>query len=221
MKQVEGAEYRSDDVKLAANTGWFFAHIVDCTPREINSRFGRAIAYEPQVLLAQDNDKHQKQDFVYQTLTKDSNGNTIEVPLKDDNGVVVVGPPNHMIGRKMKANTIWFNPEPGDERWRNEAYLKFADALGVEFPSTKTDKGVTITNLMELEAEDILGKPVLVRIGKTKYNDRNDNNRLKTTLKPVEFIKWPDGKEIDVIVESSGIPSDNSPPEDGDEGLPF
>ena len=94
-----------------------------------------------------------------------------------------------MKGKRFKSKGIWLTENPGDgEGWRNRTYVEFFQGLGVTFPVVK-DK----TQLAEIEEEDVLGLPALIKLNKEFYEKDGEQ---RSTWKAFTAVNWKDGQRL-------------------------
>ena len=102
-------------------------------------------------------------------------------------------PGTNMVHKDIKfgnAISVWLTPEPGEkERWKNKKYIDFhQDILGIKFPTKKVNK-VDVVQIQEVDAEDVVGIPVIIRIGREWNKDKD-----KYWMKAIGIKPWPEGK---------------------------
>ena len=111
-------------------------------------------------------------------------------------------------GRRVKGGGVFFflNPTDGDDfeanPGGNDKYLHFCESLGIECPEVEVDidgEKRIVKTLPELEAEDIIGKPLMSYIDIAPWKDKDGNQRNSMNVK--NFDKWSDGSDRDIAGE--------------------
>ena len=84
---------------------------------------------------------------------------------------------------------------------KNSNYFNVLDALNIECPTIKKD-GVEIKQLMEIEAHDVIGKAVNVKLSKVQFvtsetkHLTEDKHEKRTVMKVTSISEWSDGVDI-------------------------
>jgi len=90
----------------------------------------------------------------------------------------------------------------------NETFLKFCDTLGIECKLAKKEingEEVEVKILPNLEAKDILGKPIIAFVDKGRpWTDKEGNRKQYWDAKFVK--KWDGGKEREITGVDDDIP---------------
>ncbi len=196
------AKYGENDVRIAPILTWYKGHIVKLESKTVHTG---NVVFNPTIKISTEINRDKK--YLLFTLKKDDEGSLAEVPVLDSEGNQKSDAPIHMIGKEYRGEGIWLTPNPGGERWRNERYMTFVQACGIKFPFKKLDNGVSIWDIQEIEEPDILGFPILFRIGKRSYTDKDGNKRL--TIEAKEYAPWPNGKKVEVErtqADEDGVP---------------
>ena len=110
------------------------------------------------------------------------------------------------VGRRLYANGVFKFLEPSlsdsfeSNHGGNKGYLDFCESLNVECPTkeVKLDSGETkeLRALPSLTDDDILGKPLMGKLIKKTWKDREGQE--KTSLIVTNLEKWEGGKPIQV-----------------------
>ena len=115
---------------------------------------------------------------------------------------------NSFVGRRVKGGGVFFflNPSEGDKfeanAGGNDKYLHFCESVGVECPEIEVDidgEKKMVKTLPELEASDIVGKPIMSYIDTAPWKDKQGNQRSSMNVK--NFDKWSDGEIRDLEME--------------------
>tara|TARA_Y100000310_G_C20615514_1_gene780408 strand:+ start:596 stop:1186 length:591 start_codon:yes stop_codon:yes gene_type:complete len=111
-------------------------------------------------------------------------------PVLDGDGNNIKVSANYLAGKVFYSKGIWLTPNPKEgEGWRNRAYKEFMENLGVTWETN--GNGDTI--LGEVEENDILGQPCMVRVVEEKYEKDGVD---KIALKVGRAMPWTEGKAI-------------------------
>jgi len=184
--------------------GMYPAHIVSVEIREeIETRIGLATVYNLNYKLAKDLEKMQ------QPLYKSTPNGNFEyddegerIIVKDENGDDVMISCAFASGRELKFHSVWcFNEDKG--KGANNRYSELMNIAGIEAESVEVQPGINVKQLVKLEEEDLLGKPVLVRIDykpsptKETKDLPKEQQEFRYWSRVVETMQWGSGKAID------------------------
>lgn len=128
-----------------------------------------------------------------------SNGEGQYVPVTNDKGETVQIKAIHAVGKRYKSQGVWLTPSPpSGQGWKNGKYKEFFESIGVEFPEVEGK-----TKLMEVEEDDVIGSPCLVRLGEDTYERDGEK---KVTLKVFGAYPWNDGVKMSPEEVGSDVP---------------
>ena len=143
----------------------------------------------------------------------------------DDNQAQVFVDAGFMVGAEVEDDGSWFYEETTKDWMTNEVYADRMEAIGVEFPMKSFGKGkfkVEKPLLQKIDADDVLGLPVMIEYGwkKHKLREKNEDTgewsnkkdadgkqMYGESLKVIGYSPWVDGEKIEI--------------QDGDEEAPF
>lgn len=182
MKNMTDTVYDSaKDGVLPIVPGTYPAHVSAFEGRTVNTKFGEQKVFNVEFQIADEVSK--------MTIIKHIYKNDELVPVTED-GETVKMSASFMKGKRFKSRGIWLTENPGEgEGWRNRTYVEFFQSLGVEFPTTEDGK----TKLAEVEEEDVLGLPALVKINREFYEKDGEQ---RSTWKVFTAAKWTDGEKL-------------------------
>jgi len=195
--------------------GLYPAHIVSVDIREgIDTKIGTATVYNLNYKLAEAVGKMQ------QPLYKSASDGNFEyddegerIIIQDDKGEDTMISCAFAIGRELKFHSVWcFNEDKG--KGANTRYSELMKVADVETESIEVQPGINVKQLVKLDEEDLLGKPVLVRID---YKPSPTKETKDLPKEQQEFRYWP--KVTEVMKWGSGKPID--PKELAKDDLPF
>ena len=179
---------KGDDKSLPIIPGTYPAHVSEVGIKEYNESFVYNITYK----VAAEVEKVQidKMHIENGELTKvlDADGNPVKINA------------SYLTGKTFRSNGVWLTPEPGDEKWKNRKYKQYFESLGVVFESD--EDGNTI--LGQVEEDDVLGHPCLIKVALEDYTDREGNP--KRAWKVFSVYPWANGTKIDTEELSSDVP---------------
>jgi len=209
--------FGDDDRRPMRVEGTYPAHVIKLSSREFP---GGNEVFNLTTRIADEAEGIKVPKYVY-----DAEATRKRVPALDENQAQIFIPASFMVGQELEDNGSWFYEEAKQDWQTNEKYADRMDALGVEFPEVEIGKGknkVTKTLLQKIDADDVLGLPVMIEYGWMKYpkkeknEDTGDWEKVKDehgkqvygeVLKVLGYSPWPDGEKIDI--------------QDGDEDAPF
>ena len=191
MKPIEAKFDEATDGSSPIMPGTYPAHVTALTTREFDSGstvFNMTFKVAEEVSNV-DIQKQQK------------NGNGVWEPVLDEKGQPIEINASYMGGKTFYANGVWLTPKPEKgEGWKNRKYLEAFSNLGIDFP--RDDKGVV--SLAQVEDDDVLGRPALVRLSEQEYQNRN--GETKTSFKVDNIMPWADGKRLSADELDDDVP---------------
>lgn len=208
--------FGDDDRRPMRVEGAFTAHICKLTSRAWPN--GNEV-FNLTSRLSEENKKTKVPLYVY-----DEDSPHKRKAVLDDDGTQKFISAEFMVDAEIQDDGSWFYEEAGHDWQTNEKYADRMDAIGVEFPEKEvgTGKNKKMKSLLQkIDADDILGMPVVVEIGWSKYKvrekDADDNwtdakdsagkQLYGEALKVIGYSPWVGGKRIELA--------------EGDEPAPF
>ena len=124
-------------------------------------------------------------------LTSDGNGGYTQETNGTGEPVTVEG--SFIAGKTFRLDKgMWLTPKPEQGKgWQNKVYVKYCQALGVEFPETEDGK----LQLAEVEDEDILGHPCLIKVEEVEWENKKTGDSGKS-VKAIDIMPWKEGKKL-------------------------
>jgi len=191
MKPIEATFDESTDGVSPIMPGTYPAHVMTLTTREFDSG---STVFNLTFKIA-DDVKDSK------VIKQQKNGDGHYEPILDDKGSPVEVSGAYMSGKSFYANGVWLTPNPEKgQGWKNRKYLEAFTNLGVDFP--RNDEGVV--SLAEVEDDDIVGRPALVRLAEQEYTNRNGEQR--TAFKIDSIMPWETGKRLSAAELDDDVP---------------
>ena len=137
------------------------------------------------------------------TIDKDAKSRSYEGTNAEGNAVTVTG--EQYIGNEYSSKGVFKFLHPnGDAEFEanpggNKGYFAFCKAVGKEPKDTEVEidgEKITVKELPDLTEDDIMGKPVLVTMGKGKpwVSDRDGKTRVPIVAKWFNF--WSEGTTL-------------------------
>lgn len=171
----------STDGVIPIVAGTYPAHVSAFEGRSVQTKFGEQKVFNVEFQIADAVDKMMIVKHVYEDDEL--------VPVVEDGKELKISA-SFMKSKRFKSRGIWLTENPGDgEGWRNRTYVEFFQGLGVSFP-TKEGK----TQLAEVEEEDIIGLPALVKLNKEFYEKDGEQ---RSVWKVFTATNWKDGQRLD------------------------
>ncbi|MBC8147468.1 MAG: hypothetical protein H8E98_05730 [Bacteroidetes bacterium] len=184
--------------------GLYPANIISVNIREgVDTKIGTATVYNLNYKLAEAVGKMQ------QPLYKSASNGNFEyddegerIIVQDDKGENTMISCAFAVGRELKFHSVWcFNEDKG--KGANTRYAELMKIAEVEAESIEVQPGISVKQLVKLEEEDLLGKPVLVRIDykpsptKETKDLPKEQQEFRYWSRVIEIMKWGSGKAID------------------------
>jgi hypothetical protein len=96
-------------------------------------------------------------------------------------------------GKRFRLNNgMWLTPNPEQGKgWTNRNYVRWCEAVGVEFPKTKDGK----LELVEVEEDDILGNPCLIKVNEIDWENKTTGQSGKS-MQVVDIHSWDKGTRL-------------------------
>ena len=200
-KEIDDVEYDPTQ-NIPVQTGVYPAHVSGFKERSVDTKMGRAYVYDLTHKIA-DNAKSLSIPLFENTkgkYTLNENGNRI--PLLDEEGNEIKASCEFMIGRTYRGNGVFlFMDKSG--AGRNERYTELLQVFKVQLKKIKTKvSGMTAVKLVRLEKDDVIGCPVLVRLGWSEFITKETRNLPESeqvkvrNLKVFDVFEWNSGKKL-------------------------
>jgi len=116
-------------------------------------------------------------------------------PVLDEDGEIRMIDASRFAGREFQLpNGAWFYESTRYDWQTNEGYANVCNAIGVDFPEKKV-KGVMVRVLSKIDGEDVIGKPVKVKVGLSKWKNKSTGDS-GVKLAILEVLPWPEGEAL-------------------------
>tara|TARA_Y100001951_G_C11255401_1_gene249039 strand:+ start:341 stop:922 length:582 start_codon:yes stop_codon:yes gene_type:complete len=182
MKETTAVFNEQKDGYTPTAPGVYQSHIIELRSRELDDR----VVFNFKVRVAEEAAK-----LDVPMYSKDGDAGEAQI-VKNDVGKAVMVKADYMVGREFESRGVWFTSvPPPKERWRNRDYKEFCEKVGVVFPTDEAND----TQLGEIEESDVLGLPLLAKIGTYEYKNKKTGKATKQT-KVLSAFSWHDGKRL-------------------------
>ena len=190
MKSLEGTTLgKGDDKSLPIIPGTYPAHVKTVLVKEWNESF----VYNMTFIVAPEVEKVSINKMTVE------HGDLVKVTDSDGNPVKITA--SYLAGKEFRSSGVWLTPNPADnEKWKNRKYKQFFESVGIVFDAD--DDGNTL--LGQVEEEDILGMPCLVKIAREEYKATDGTTRQ--AWKVFQVYPWQNGERLDADELSSEVP---------------
>lgn len=190
MKTLEGTTLgKGDDKSLPIIPGTYPAHATKCDIKEWNDSF----VYNMTFTVADEVKKVQIDKMTVE------NGELVKVLDADGNPVKISA--SYLSKKEFRSNGVWLTPNPNDdEKWKNRKYKQFFESMGVVFDADKDGNTV----LAQVEEDDILGLPCLIKIAREEYTAKDGATRQ--AWKVFQVYPWQNGNKLDPDEINSDVP---------------
>lgn len=187
--------------------GLWPANIIKITTVERPTKIGNVISYGLDYVISKDCAK-MKQPF-YQKLSDgnfefDEDNNM--VVQQDDKGEAIEISCSFAIGKEIRFHSIpLFTEDEG--RHANGSYMGLMEIAGVEAEIVEVQSGVKVKQLVKLDEDDLLGKPVLINLNYKAVVTREtkslpkDQQEFRYWLNVISAISYDSGETIEVFKE--------------------
>jgi len=182
MKETTAVFNEQKDGYTPTAPGVYQSHIIELRSRELDDR----VVFNFKVRVAEEAAK-----LDVPMYSKDGDAGEAQI-VKNDVGKAVMVKADYMVGREFESRGVWFTSvPPPKERWRNRDYKEFCEKVGVVFPTDEAND----TQLGEIEESDVLGLPLLAKIGTYEYKNKK-TGKVTKQMKVLSAHPWHDGKRL-------------------------
>lgn len=203
-----------------SDTGWkpidfgqvYPAHVHSLVTRELErTKSGPAVVFNTTYVIHDDaakqtQDEWQMDGYEYEV---DNEGNRI--PVVNGTGEQETAPCSHIVGRKFRdRGTFCFTTSESANL--NRRYVEYMKLFGFEPEVSKGKDDKEYVQLSLLESDDIVGSPVLVKLGQeeyitsdTKHLPEAQQEKRKAT-KVFKVVPWTDGPKLSPAEMEEDIP---------------
>ena len=189
MQEIDATYNPSKNPYTPIEPGFYPAHVTGFGTREVKTKVGDAIVVNLTYEIAEQ--AGELSQIIYEmdgyNYRLDSMDDRIAVTDKD--GKSQTTKCTHLVGKKFRDNgTFVFTG--AESSGRNRRYFDLLSTLGV---SLKEDSNGEFP-LSLLEADDVIGVPVLAKLGSEEYVNKDGEKR--TAWKVFNVEQWNDGERL-------------------------
>ena len=189
MKEIDATYNPSKNPYTPIEPGFYPAHVTGFGTREVKTKVGDAIVVNLTYEIAEQ--AGELSQIIYEmdgyNYKLDSMDDRITVTDKD--GKSQTTKCTHLVGKKFRDNgTFVFTG--AESSGRNRRYFDLLSTLGV---SLKEDSNGEFP-LSLLEEDDVIGVPVLAKLGSEEYVNKDGEKR--TAWKVFNVEQWNDGERL-------------------------
>ena len=180
--------------------GTYPAHINSFEIKSLNTRAGNAKVINMRYAIADEVSKQMQKEWEMNGYEYKVDGRGKRIPRLDAHGNQNEFSCEHMKGKEYRDDGIWIFLD-ANSMSKNSNYFNVLDALNIECPTIKKD-GVEIKQLMEIEAHDVIGKAVNVKLSKVQFvtsetkHLTEDKQEKRTVMKVTGISEWSNGVDI-------------------------
>lgn len=190
--------FGDNDRRAMFQAGIFNAHVSELVTREFDDHNE---VFNLKFKLAREGLK----DVVIPFVIYDANAENKQQPILDKDGNAVLIDCLRFEGREFKLpNGMWFYEKTKYEWQTNEQYANVCAAIGVNFPEKKV-AGVNVKALQKIDGEDILGKPVMIKVGMAKWTNKKAGTSGEF-MAVLDVLPWKEGKAITIEEAKEEVP---------------
>lgn len=182
--------FGDNDRRAMFQPGIYYAHVSELVTREFEDHNE---VFNVKFKLAPDGLK----ETVIPFAVYDESAENKEKVILDKDGNTVLIDASRFEGREFKLpNGMWFYEKTKYDWQTNEQYNNICAAIGVDFPEKKV-AGVMVKALQKIDGDDILGKPVKVKIGMAKWTNKKAGTSGEF-MAVLDVLPWKEGKAITI-----------------------
>ena len=188
MKDLDATYDPTKNPFTPIEPGFYPAHVTGFGTREVKTKVGDAIVVNMTYEVAEEAGKlvqilYEMEGYNYKL---DNNGD--RVPVLNGDGKSKTTKCKHLVGKKFRDNgTFVFTGS--ESSGRNRRYFDLLSTLGVDL---KEDSNGEFP-LSLLEEEDVIGVPVLAKLGSEEYEKDGEK---RTAWKVFNVQQWNDGQRL-------------------------
>jgi len=188
MKDLDATYDPTKNPFTPIEPGFYPAHVTGFGTREVKTKVGDAIVVNMTYEVAEEAGKlvqilYEMEGYNYKL---DDNGD--RVPVLNGDGKSKTTKCKHLVGKKFRDNgTFVFTGS--ESSGRNRRYFDLLSTLGVDL---KEDSNGEFP-LSLLEEEDVIGVPVLAKLGSEEYEKDGEK---RTAWKVFNVQQWNDGQRL-------------------------
>lgn len=201
MAKTINATYDPSKKWKPIEEGSYPAHVKSISSREINTRAGEAIVVNMRYKIA--DEVTETTQLVWQmdgfNYVKDSEGN--RVPVTNGSGDQETTTCEHLKGREFQDNGHFIFTDTSSST-KNRRYFELLDKLEVDCEETSIE-GNKVKQLVLIEEDDVVGKPVIVTIKRTEFVTSEtkhlppEQQERRSAFKVANVILWKEGTSLD------------------------
>ena len=201
MAKTINATYDPSKKWKPIEEGSYPAHVKSISSREINTRAGEAIVVNMRYKIA--DEVTETTQLVWQmdgfNYVKDSEGN--RVPVTNGSGDQETTTCEHLKGREFQDNGHFIFTDTSSST-KNRRYFELLDKLEVDCEETSIE-GNKVKQLVLIEEDDVVGKPVIVTIKRTEFVTSEtkhlppEQQVRRSAFKVANVILWKEGTSLD------------------------
>ena len=198
MKELDAKYDPTQNPFTPIEAGFYPAHVSGFSTREVKTKVGDAIVVNMTYQIADEAGKmtqivYEMEGYEYK-LDKDNK----QIPIKDKDGKSKTTKCKHLVGKKFRDNgTFVFTGDEGSGR--NGRYFTLLNNLSINLEADSNGN----FPLSLLEEEDVVGKPVLAKLGSEEYEKDGEK---RTAWKVFSVQPWSDGQQISAEEMEEDLP---------------
>jgi len=195
---------------IPIESGTYPAHITGITEREVNTKVGQATVFNLTYKVADEAGKIQQSVWEMDGFEYKTDKSGAKIPVVNGDGTQKTVECTHIVGKEF-GDKGYFVFSDSALSGRNRKYFNLLNLLNVKLEEEE-DEGVKVQRLVLLDEEDVVGKPVYVRLSPEKYVTRNTKHLpeaeqdWRTAWKVDRIDKWPDGQTLSADEVEGDIP---------------
>ena len=198
MKELDAKYDPTQNPFTPIEAGFYPAHVSGFSTREVKTKVGDAIVVNMTYQIADEAGEmtqivYEMEGYEYK-LDKDNK----QIPIKDKDGKSKTTKCKHLVGKKFRDNgTFVFTGDEGSGR--NGRYFTLLNNLSINLEADSNGN----FPLSLLEEEDVVGKPVLAKLGSEEYEKDGEK---RTAWNVFSVQPWSDGQQISAEEMEEDLP---------------
>jgi len=190
--------------------GVYPAHIASLSTKEVNTRAGEAIVVNMTYKVADEVDEMTQPlwEMDGYNYLKDKSGD--KIPIMNGDGEQQMSNCGHLKSKTFYDNGFFIFTDTSSSS-KNRRYFELLDNLGINCEES-TVGGKKVKQLVLIEEEDVIGKPVYVTIKRHEFvttetkNLPYDQQEKRSTFKVNNVDTWADGYKLSMDEIDDDVP---------------
>ena len=196
MAKTIEAVFDASNTWSPVEEGTYPAHITELETKKVNTKAGDAIVVNMRYQIASEVENQIQLSWKMDGYKYARDNDNNRIPVTNGSGKQEELSCSHLQGKDFGDKGFWIFTQ-SNSSGKNSRYFQLLENLDVKCKEITDAKGNKVKQLVLLEEEDVIGKPVMVTINRDQFTTKNGEQR--TIMKVSSIDKWEGGKELEPI----------------------